>query len=124
MDMKITTWLTTKTRKNVYIFLQTVSRILLATNPILYWIAALTTTTPDREVVPVNADNDLGKFPEGSSAETIAVTVETGRNLYSPISTLVMTEFNGSELSNWTKIYFFGYLSLGTIVFAADFPGL
>ena len=101
---------------------QTVCRIMLACNPILYWIAALTTTSIDREPVPATENTD--EFPSGLAAEKMAVLVESGRNLYSPFSTLLLTENTSSELASWTKIYFFGYLSLGTMIFASDFPGL
>ena len=102
---------------------QTVCRILLACNPVLYWIAALTTTSVHKEPVP--ATESIDEFPSGLAAEKMAVLVESGRNLYSPFSNLLLTENNSSsELSSWTKIYFFGYLSLGTMIFASDFPGL
>lgn len=89
----------------------------------MYWIAALITTPPEKETVPVNIQH-VEEFPRGKEAEKISVSVEYGRNLYNPLSTLVLTETTQSELANWTKIYFFGYLSLGTMIFASDFPGL
>ena len=103
--------------------IQTVCRILVSCNPSLYWIAALTTTTLGQEMVPINFE-DLNEFPVGKESEKVSVQVETGRNLYSPISTLVLTEKTTSELSSWTKIYFFGYLTLGTMIFTGNFPGL
>ena len=98
-------------------------RILLACNPVLYWIAAVTTTPIGKEPVPATESTD--EFPHGLAAEKTAVLVENVRNLYSPFSNLILTENNtNSELSSWTKIYFLGYLSLGTMIFASDFPGL
>ncbi len=96
---------------------------MVATSPVLYWTASLATTSAQQELSPVEAA-DLNNFPEVKKAEKISVTVEAGRNLYSPFSTLLFTENSKSELANWTKIYFFGFLSLGTMLFAADFPGL
>ena len=95
---------------------------MLACNPVLYWIAALTTTPVDNDPVPDTESTD--EFPSGLAAEKMAVLVESGRNLYTPFSTILLTESNPSELSSWTKIYFFGYLSLGTMMFACDFPSL
>ena len=103
--------------------IQTVCRILVTCNPSLYWIAALTTTPLGQESVPINREN-LDEFPIGKNSEKISVMVEDSKNLYNPISTLVLTENSNTELSSWTKIYFLGYLTLGTMIFAGNFPGL
>ena len=97
--------------------------MLLTVSPVLYWTAALATTSYQHELIPVEA-GDLYRFPTGKKAEKFSVLVENGRNLYSPFSTILFTENSTSDLANWTKIYFFGFLSLGTMLFASDFPGL
>ena len=76
-----------------------------------------------QESVPINREN-LDEFPIGKNSEKISVMVEDSKNLYNPISTLVLTENSNTELSSWTKIYFLGYLTLGTMIFAGNFPGL
>ena len=82
------------------------------------------TTTPFyQDPVPIK-DEDLSDIPTGKDGEKLAVVVENGKNLYSPISTLLLTENITSDLSSWTKIYFFGYLTMGTMIFASNFPGL
>ena len=96
----------------------------MATSPVLYWTVALSTAPPDVEPNTNHKAEHFAEFPVGDTAHKIAVETENGRNLYSLFSTLVLTEKNTSDISNWTKIYFFGYLSLGTMIFASDFPGL
>jgi len=85
---------------------------------------SIITTPPDIEPNTNHKAEHFSEFPVGDTAHKIAVETENGRNLYSLFSTLVLTEKNTSDISNWTKIYFFGYLSLGTMIFASDFPGL
>lgn len=104
--------------------LQGACRVIMATSPVLYWTVALSTTPPDVEPNTNHKVEHFAEFPVGDTAHKIAVETENGRNLYSLFSTLVLTEKNTSDISNWTKIYFFGYLSLGTMIFASDFPGL
>ena len=96
----------------------------MATSPVLYWTAALSTTPPDVEPSSNHKAEHFSEFPVGRDAQKVSVETENGRNLHSLFSTLVLTEKNTSDISNWTKIYFFGYLSLGTMIFASDFPGL
>ena len=104
--------------------LQGACRIIMATSPVLYWTVALSTTPPDVEPSSNYKAEHFSEFPEGRTAQKVSVETENGRNLYSLVSTLLLTEKNTSDISNWTKIYFFGYLSLGTMIFASDFPGL
>ena len=110
--------------RNFELFFQGACRVIMATSPVLYWTVALSTTPPDIEPNTNHKAEHFSEFPVGDTAHKIAVETENGRNLYSLFSTLVLTEKNTSDISNWTKIYFFGYLSLGTMIFASDFPGL
>lgn len=97
---------------------------MLCANPTLYWIAALSTTPTNKEESTIHKPAHYSEFPHGLEAQKVAVEIEAGRNLHSPFSTLILTEKNETEMGTWTKIYFFGYMSLGTMIFASGFPGL
>lgn len=103
--------------------LQISGRLLLTSSPVLYWIAALATTSANRQLVEVSPDQ-IDEFPKGQDADKNALLVESGRNLHSAFSTLILTESTSSDLANWTKIYFLGFTTLATLLFAANFPGI
>ena len=110
------------TNLNTYRSLDQSSTIWTVCNFIKF-LFTVTTTPFYQDPVPIK-DEDLSDIPTGKDGEKLAVVVENGKNLYSPISTLLLTENITSDLSSWTKIYFFGYLTMGTMIFASNFPGL
>jgi hypothetical protein len=80
----------------------------------MYWIGALLIT---------NSESDLVPIVEDKVRRVIWPKVERASNMESKHSTILLFETSRSTASSsWTKMYFFGYTLLGTVLFSNNFP--
>ena len=111
--------------------MQVVTRLLLAASPVLPWLAAILTTRPGKEAVPLCDDNN----PE------VLMKIECKSNLLSNTDTIlfqVSSESHGqfyilanigrvqekleTDKARWVMMFFLGYTLVGTILFCNHLP--
>ena len=81
-------------------------RLILCSSPVIYWIAALTTTPSENKLVPIQDSQD----------EAVPQKVEKEKNLQSLYSSIILQENPSDELGNWVKLYFLVALFLGAVL--------
>jgi hypothetical protein len=69
-----------------FIILQVATRLLCSSSPVLYWFAALLTTSSETELVPV----EIPKEEKPLAELQIALKVETAKNLDTRHSTILL----------------------------------
>ena len=77
----------------------------MCSSPVIYWIAALTTTPSENKLVPIQDSQD----------EAVPQKVEKEKNLQSLYSSIILQENPSDELGNWVKLYFLVALFLGEL---------
>ncbi len=100
---------------------QTTTRLLCCASPVLYWFGALLTLQCDADLVPVTAASKE-KEESDDFRRNVCLKVERAKNLDNRHATVLLQEKGGNEASNWIKMYFLGYMLVGTVVFANNFP--
>ncbi len=124
------------------------TRVLCSSSPVLYWFAALLTLQEESDLVPVKSpaqgaskeDSDnyrwgilppckliafvkrKFKYLPPPFRRDVCLKVERARNLENRHATVLLQEKAGSDASHWVKLYFLGYMLVGTVIFANNFP--
>ena len=88
------------------VLFQVAVRLVLCSNPILYWIAALVTTPNENKLISIQNFED----------EVAPEKVERPRNLRSFYKSILLQENLSDELGNWTKLYFLMTFFAGTLL--------
>ena len=86
--------------------LQIALRLLLCSSPVIYWIAALTTTPSENKLVPI----------QDSSDEVAPDKVEKPKNLESLYNSIILQENPSDDIGNWVKLYFLVGMFVGTVL--------
>ena len=95
------------------VHVQISTRLLCSSSPVLYWIAAVVTTPPDRKPCPANLD---------FAKEELATKIETKENLENNFRNVLTEEPIVSDEARWIKLYFVSYAIIGTIMFSNFLP--
>jgi len=90
----------------IFVPVQIAVRLILCSSPVIYWIAALTTTPSENKLVPIQDSQD----------EAVPQKVEKEKNLQSLYSSIILQENPSDELGNWVKLYFLVALFLGAVL--------
>lgn len=96
------------------VHVQISTRMLFSSSPVLYWIAALITSSQERKSGgPGNLD---------LSKEDLALKLESKVNLENTFRNVVTDEPIVSTEAKWIKIYFVSYTLIGTVLFSNFLP--
>jgi len=97
-----------------FMHVQVTTRLLLASSPVLPWLAAILTTRRDKPAVAL---------AEGEEAQAEALLkIECKTNLESSTDTILFQEKLDTDVSRWVMMYFLGYTLVGTILFCNHLP--
>merc|ERR1711974_512110 len=97
-----------------FMHVQVTTRLLLASSPVLPWLAAILTTRQDKPAVAL---------AEGEEAQAEALLkIECKTNLESSTDTILFQEKLDTDVSRWVMMYFLGYTLVGTILFCNHLP--
>lgn len=96
----------------LFMHVQVVTRFLMASSPLLPWLAAIMTTRVGREAVPLCEDDNV---------ETLR-KIECRSNLRSHTDTILFQEKLDTDKARWVMMFFLGYTLVGTILFANHLP--
>merc|ERR1712080_15420 len=97
-----------------FMHVQVTTRLLLASSPVLPWLAAILTTMQDKPAVAL---------AEGEEAQAEALLkIECKTNLESSTDTILFQEKLDTDVSRWVMMYFLGYTLVGTILFCNHLP--
>ena len=104
---------------------QVTNRLLFSGSPVPYWLAALLTTSSDKDLVPIRCDEDEAKAKTKEEAakmrRTVWFKVERARNLDTRHATILLDEVRtDGDLASCLKLYFLGYSLIGAIAFCCE----
>lgn len=97
-----------------FMHVQVTTRLILASSPVLPWLAAILTTRKDKAAVPL-AETDQAKMDA-------LLKIECRSNLESNTDTILFQEKLETDVSRWVMMYFLGYTLVGTILFCNHLP--
>lgn len=97
-----------------FMHVQVTTRLILASSPVLPWLAAILTTRKDKAAVPL-AETEEGRV------EALG-RIECRSNLESNTDTILFQEKLETDVSRWVMMYFLGYTLVGTILFCNHLP--
>ena len=87
-------------------FFQISVRLCLCSSPVIYWIAALTTTPSENKLVPIQDCQD----------EAAPEKVEKAKNLESLYNSIILQENPSDDIGNWVKLYFLVAMFVGAVL--------
>lgn len=97
-----------------FMHVQVTTRLILASSPVLPWLAAILTTRRDKAAVPL-AETEEAKVDA-------LLKIECRSNLESNTDTILFQEKLETDVSRWVMMYFLGYTLVGTILFCNHLP--
>jgi len=95
-----------------FMHVQVVTRFLMASSPILPWLASIMTTRRGKEGVPLCEDN----------SQEVLMKIECKSNLLSNTDTILFQEKLDTDMARWVMMFFLGYTLVGTILFCNHLP--
>jgi len=93
--------------------IQVATRLIFSASPVVPWLAAILTTSPDKTPVP---------FSEDENSKEVLYKIECKSNLESNTDTILFQEKIETETGRWVMMYFLGYFLVGTILFSNNLP--
>merc|ERR1712059_44062 len=95
-----------------FMHVQVATRLLMASSPMIPWLAAIFTTRTDKAAIPLCEDNN----PE------VLQRIECRSNLDSNTDTILFQEKLETDQARWVMMWFLGYTLVGTILFCNHMP--
>jgi len=95
-----------------FMHVQVATRLLMASSPVVPWLAAILTTRSDKPGVPLCEDDN----------QEVVLKIECKSNLESNTDTILFQEKFETDEARWVMMWFLGYTLVGTILFSNHLP--